>query len=354
LHGLTVSPLLRARYLIQHGADTAAFDVVTRRDVLTWSCFLDRTPEALRIMAEQSGDTDFQRRDSQGRTALHYATVNGNLALVTAIVTYMRKYNIPMDIRDEDGFTPYILARRLGQTEAAKVLANGGASTQLMDSKNHRSVREWSWIKDREKSFMVHKNQDRALGTYKILGRLPEIKAAKFNPEEVKIVKSKVDKNFLHQSYLETSRNKSRDLFRQKTWLDFDKLKARHTRSLPELKDLQRLQTEETRLVLPKTKPKTREVLPTYVFKTPMTWEQSNNDKIHSMMTMLGSQYAHSYRPVAKPKLRAPPVPPPILKRSSDKKRKKERRSSRKHSRRESVITSMSFSSSVAVRSIAE
>ena len=236
------------RYLARHGAECSAYDPETKRDVFTWCCFLDRTSEALFTMADQNGNIDFQRRDHSGRTALHYTTVNGNIVLLKTMVDYMKKYFIAVDIPDEEGFTPYILARRMGHTEAADILASAGASDQRMDSKNFRSVKEWSWIREREKSFFLHKTDNRKLGMYKVLGRLPAIKAARFKSDKIKIVESKVDKNLLKaqkENIEDSSQNKSSKLYKQKTWLDFNKLKEKHlTRSMPELKDLKRDQTK--------------------------------------------------------------------------------------------------------------
>lgn len=69
------------------------------------------------------GDGNPNQTDDSGRTALHYAAINGNLQIIAILVKASAKLNVT----DALGNTPLHLAADRGQTEAATLLLEVGA-----------------------------------------------------------------------------------------------------------------------------------------------------------------------------------------------------------------------------------
>ena len=279
------------------------------------------------MMRDQGGSIDFRRKDTSGRTALHYCAVNGNVEIMDKIVEYMKNYGVPVDIRDVDGFTPYILALRMGHKQCAGLLRHGGASPNQMDSKNLRSCDEWAWISDREKSFLVRKSQDKKVAMYKTLGRLPALKTAKYNTSDVKIVASKKDRNLLDTKEFSASNRKSTQMFKQHTWLDFEKTKQKQlSKSLPDFnleplyekssepKATQKEKPHSLSYQMPsKSLDMTLTLLnlskgapPGGKFGSHAESDLSISESFKDIMQLLEQQCTHSYRPHVK----LPPPPP--------------------------------------------
>lgn len=70
------------------------------------------------------------RRDSQGMTPLHQASLHGR----TLIVRTLLAKRAPIDTKDNQGKTPLFLACEKGQSEVAELLIKNGASLHLVDS----------------------------------------------------------------------------------------------------------------------------------------------------------------------------------------------------------------------------
>ena len=98
-------------------------DKVTGRDALTWACFLNRTREAVTILYGTYGCLSLALRDFYGFSALHYAVFFRCIEVIRLLGSFMKKYRISVDIQDNSGVTPYLLARRIGHEESAGILA---------------------------------------------------------------------------------------------------------------------------------------------------------------------------------------------------------------------------------------
>ena len=112
---------------LRHDIACSAVDKVSGRDALTWACFLNRTREAVIIMYGTYGCLDLQLRDVYGFSALHYAVYFRSIEVIRLLGSFMKKFLLSVDITDECGVTPYMLARRIGHEESAAILSEYSA-----------------------------------------------------------------------------------------------------------------------------------------------------------------------------------------------------------------------------------
>lgn len=127
---------------------------------------LNCTREALLLLNGPMIEYDFQRKDCEGRTVLHQATINNMALVVKAVVHRLKRYRICVDIPDSLGYTPYLYAKVLGQVEIAAILADAGASTHV------ETMNEWTVP---SKAGKPRKKIPQFL-QLKINGKLPQLK----------------------------------------------------------------------------------------------------------------------------------------------------------------------------------
>lgn len=188
------------RYLLNHGANYRAFDKKTGRDILLWAVYLNRRAEAELVMFELAGDLDFHKKDKLGRTIIHYATMRGNTELLNSIISQMRKFYISVDVRDNEGFTPYMLAKRLAFEECAEILLNEGEASPHQFDQNRKTIFQWADDGEKEVIDQITSDNNKKISTYKSLGRLPALKDANFEVSQVHIVESYKDKFLLEKT----------------------------------------------------------------------------------------------------------------------------------------------------------
>ena len=69
-----------------------------------------------------------------GYTPLHYCAMSGNLDTTRLVCEMMVKYDVTCDIRDRNGVTPYVLARRRKLREIMDALVHyGNCSPSQLD-----------------------------------------------------------------------------------------------------------------------------------------------------------------------------------------------------------------------------
>ena len=339
------------RYLIRHKANCRAVDSETGRDVFTWACFLGRTTEAQLVMRYVEDDFDFHKKDVYGRTALHYATMRGNADLVTFICNKMAKYELTVDVRDDEGFTPFLIAKRLGFDDCANVLLSVGmASPYQFDQKQRKMGHDWEAEGVREHFSNLSQTNRKKVSMYKTLGRLPELRRASFDSSKVKVVKSRKDRKFLansdpvenpltHRDLSDFSRAATKNAKRSVSLNDLTDVDGgshentftlqftpRHmtTRSSsPPLESAAELQRRtDSSLRVPSTDEALRLInLNTPQFahahdtessysSPPSTFRNSITESLPELMTILEQQTSHAYRPKAKPPARDVSVAP--------------------------------------------
>ena len=84
------------------------------RDTLLWAAYLCCRDQVIKLLTFSAGSLDLCRKERLGRTALHHATQHGDVMMVQALVVAMRKYKLGVDVIDDRGLTPFLLAQRLG------------------------------------------------------------------------------------------------------------------------------------------------------------------------------------------------------------------------------------------------
>ncbi|ESP03115.1 hypothetical protein LOTGIDRAFT_171719 [Lottia gigantea] len=159
------------KYLIKKGADIHFKDEKHGRSVLLWVCYFGRENELSVLLKEVGSELDIQEKDNQGSTCLHYATSMNSSTMVLALVKMFNRIRISVDIADGQGFTPYILARRLGHRDVANILLKqGNASPAQFDSKRFRTCREWSQYGKWERYSEVKTREMKEMAINKVRG----------------------------------------------------------------------------------------------------------------------------------------------------------------------------------------
>ena len=99
---------------------------------------------------EFSGNFDLNSQDNDGNTALMLAVRAKNYLISEQIILALRRYDLSVDITNNQGITPLIQATILGENEIAKCLmAVGRASEQIRDTHFRKSASEWGRMGNR-------------------------------------------------------------------------------------------------------------------------------------------------------------------------------------------------------------
>lgn len=118
-HAAEHADLECVRLLLKYGASANSTNALKH--------MLDREdPEGVRLLLEAGADTN--EINQRGETALHWAVWRGRSA---RIIEQLLDSGANIDARRNDGRTAYALAVQSGQTEAARVLEQRGASTEI-------------------------------------------------------------------------------------------------------------------------------------------------------------------------------------------------------------------------------
>ena len=105
---------------------------------------MDRTAQVTKLLKFAPGGFDLCRHDKAGLTSLHYATLNGNINMVTALVKEFTKYGLSVDEEDITGMTPLMHAQKLGFDDIANILEDiGHANMTRFENKLFQSVNGW-------------------------------------------------------------------------------------------------------------------------------------------------------------------------------------------------------------------
>ena len=190
------------KMLLRKGANVFGVDPTTGRDVLLWACVLNRPEEVKLILKEGMSGLDLCKRDNRGLTGLHYVAMNGNKEICKILCHAIGKVGLSVDVANDDGFTPYILAKRLGHTDCVDILLNDGhASTYQFDTAEYKTADNWSFEGQRERSNVAKRLKAQKVIALKTLGRMPQLHNAHFKPNNVKIIASKYEKNLVKSMY---------------------------------------------------------------------------------------------------------------------------------------------------------
>ena len=130
-----------AKLLIECGANAGLADIRGRHAL--YHAVIHRRPRLARLFL-MTGDLNINQKDCCGDTVLHVAARKGQDDIAMAIVRYMLRYEVTVDVRDAEGLTPLMRACQAGHLQTARMLAmEGKASLTMRDNKCHKTAQEW-------------------------------------------------------------------------------------------------------------------------------------------------------------------------------------------------------------------
>jgi hypothetical protein len=163
-------------YLLKKGVDVSFRHRASGRDVLGMGCALGHEDQVQRILDSSMGEIDITRGDNTGLTPLHLAVQGGHKAVVIQLLDAMERYQLPVDIPDYKGITPYMYARRLGMKSIARLLVEkDNACVHRRDNATFRSADDWENLGLQEEVGRKRQELKRHMIQYKIKGVLPPV-----------------------------------------------------------------------------------------------------------------------------------------------------------------------------------
>lgn len=132
------------RFCLDHGIDALQKENLNGYTPLHEAIARQQIDSVQLLLANSGGEVDWRSFDIRGRTILHQAVESNNVSILEALINVMNHYGVSVDIPDQNGLTPYLLAIKLHLREMAQILLNKGhASRQQSDLFTHRSANDW-------------------------------------------------------------------------------------------------------------------------------------------------------------------------------------------------------------------
>ncbi|XP_013413506.1 ankyrin repeat domain-containing protein 27 [Lingula anatina] len=134
--------LKMAKICLKAGAFLNAKDIFGR-SALSYACMKGKHEIVRRILREDiMGVND---KDNDGNTPLIHAATSGKPAVVKLVVDILNRYGLPIDIRNNLGYTALLLAAKHGHYVSAHILLKeGGAASKLRDNEYFLNASEWA------------------------------------------------------------------------------------------------------------------------------------------------------------------------------------------------------------------
>lgn len=129
------------RLFLSRNADVNLADN-SGRNALMWACHLAKIDVVKILFGRSLMDLDFTCVDQDGNTALHYVSAAGNYTLTSMLVEAMKRFDVSLDRRNNDGMTPLLAATKNAKEMCAKVLLQNGASPDIVDPQSLMNVKE--------------------------------------------------------------------------------------------------------------------------------------------------------------------------------------------------------------------
>ena len=106
-----------------------------------WVC-LAGNPTILRFIMDNKGPVDEPSENELAAHPIHWACVNGHINIVDILL----QYGVSIDITDNKGCTPLIVAAQYGHTMLAGYLMGKGARLQMVDKDGDNAL-HWASFK---------------------------------------------------------------------------------------------------------------------------------------------------------------------------------------------------------------
>lgn len=131
-------------FLLKHGAHGLDVDAATGRDILSWACVLICPQQVKQLLSTFHGELNLSHRDFTGCIALHHAVQSRDVEIVKMVASEMKRFGVSVDVTNDCGLTPYLLAQKLGLLDISEALwKEGGASRYQADSKTFHKGDFW-------------------------------------------------------------------------------------------------------------------------------------------------------------------------------------------------------------------
>ena len=128
--------------LLAYGADVDAKDNCGKT-VLTHACICGN--DFLADVILKHTDMDLNCTDEEGNSCLMHAAINGHPKVIRLLLKYVKTYGLSVDIRNNKGFTAYLLALKHGNFHCAKILKEeGNASVNIFDFERYWTGEKWA------------------------------------------------------------------------------------------------------------------------------------------------------------------------------------------------------------------
>ncbi|CAF1272997.1 unnamed protein product, partial [Didymodactylos carnosus] len=211
-------PIKRTRmlkFLLDNDLDPTQREYNYGYTVLNEAIYRQQLDSVNLLLAYFGGEIDFRQYDTRGRTILHQAVETNNPAIMESLINVVNHYSISVDIPDENGLTPYLLAIKLHLREMATILLKKGrASRQQSDIKSHKNADDWEIEGIQEHRLIIRERLRNEINEALKGGRIikaKKLRAAYSLPWPIKTLdtnQDEINQNFLSDSFIETSRDK--------------------------------------------------------------------------------------------------------------------------------------------------
>lgn len=126
------------------------------------------------LFLEEAGNFDLNSKDKKGNTALFHAAKVGNFNILNAIVIALQKYQLSVNVPNNEGTTPLIQACMNGDIVCARFLIKEGkAAMNNRDWIHRKTALEWANIKGIEESILLSNTDSSHVGN-KMNEKLPQ------------------------------------------------------------------------------------------------------------------------------------------------------------------------------------
>ena len=117
------------------------------------------------LFLEEAGNFDLNSTDRKGNTALFHAARVGNFNILNALVIALQKYQLSVNVPNDEGTTPLIQACMNGDIVCARFLIKEGkAAMNNRDWVHRKTALEWAKMKGIEEGILLSKADSSRVG----------------------------------------------------------------------------------------------------------------------------------------------------------------------------------------------
>ena len=168
------------RFGLNHGINPLHKDTLNGYTVLHEAMARQQLDSFELLIDEIGSEINWRSLDAHGQTILHQAVELNNIIILDALISIMNRYSVSVDLIDNNGLTPYLLAKKLHLNDMAEILLKKGhASQQKCDLQTHRSAREWETIGTKENCLILRKKLRQDINDAMTKGKINQVKKLK-------------------------------------------------------------------------------------------------------------------------------------------------------------------------------